>query len=100
MRRYLQHVLPTGFHKVRYFGLWHPSKRAQAQRVRHALLLDHRPGPAPLADTITGAAVDPDPACATGPTASVVPPVRLCPLCRHGHLVVVRRVSPIRSMGP
>jgi hypothetical protein len=100
MRRYLQHVLPTGFHKVRYFGLWHPSKRAQAQRVRHALLLDHRAAPAPLADTITGAAVDPDPACAAGPTASVVPPVRLCPLCRHGHLVVVRRVSPIRSMGP
>jgi hypothetical protein len=24
MRRFLQHVLPRGFHKVRYFGLWHP----------------------------------------------------------------------------
>ena len=23
MRRFLQHVLPRGFHKVRYFGLWH-----------------------------------------------------------------------------
>ena len=27
MRRFLQHVLPRGFHKVRYFGLWHPGHR-------------------------------------------------------------------------
>src|SRR5208337_4169594 len=27
MRRFLQHVLPRGFHKVRYFGLWHPAER-------------------------------------------------------------------------
>ena len=29
MRRFLQHVLPRGFHKVRYFGLWHPKWRAR-----------------------------------------------------------------------
>ena len=23
IRRFLQHVLPAGFHKVRYYGLWH-----------------------------------------------------------------------------
>src|SRR6476660_10477858 len=27
IRRFLQHVLPRGFHKVRYFGLWHPAQR-------------------------------------------------------------------------
>ena len=27
MRRFLQHVLPRGFHKVRYSGLWHPAQR-------------------------------------------------------------------------
>ena len=27
MRRFLQHVLPRGFHKVRNFGLWHPRQR-------------------------------------------------------------------------
>ncbi|MBV8702527.1 MAG: transposase, partial [Acetobacteraceae bacterium] len=27
MRRFLQHVLPRGFHKVRYCGLWHPAQR-------------------------------------------------------------------------
>jgi hypothetical protein len=29
MRRFLQHVLLKGQHKVRYFGLRHPSKREQ-----------------------------------------------------------------------
>jgi len=27
IRRFLQHVLPNGFHKVRYYGLWAPAKR-------------------------------------------------------------------------
>ena len=34
MRRFLQHVLPKGLHKVRYFGLWHPNKRAIASKAR------------------------------------------------------------------
>jgi hypothetical protein len=37
MRRFLQHVLPRGFHKVRYFGLWHPAQRHNAARVRQML---------------------------------------------------------------
>jgi hypothetical protein len=39
MRRFLQHVLPKGFHKVRYYGLWHPAQRAPRENVRRALLL-------------------------------------------------------------
>ncbi len=27
IRRFLQHVLPRGVHKVRYYGLWSPSHR-------------------------------------------------------------------------
>ncbi|MDP7304138.1 MAG: transposase, partial [Pirellulaceae bacterium] len=27
LRRFLQHVLPRGFHRCRYYGLWHASKR-------------------------------------------------------------------------
>jgi hypothetical protein len=41
MRRFLQHVLPKGFHRVRRFGWWHPGGRAKLKRVR-ALL---RPSP-------------------------------------------------------
>jgi hypothetical protein len=40
MRRFLQHVLPKGLHKVRYSGLWHPSRRDHAVRVRDMLALD------------------------------------------------------------
>jgi len=37
LRRFLMHVLPKGFHKLRYYGLWHPSKR-DLQRRAHLLL--------------------------------------------------------------
>jgi hypothetical protein len=38
--RFLQHVLPRGFHKVRYYGLWHPSKREQSDRAWVLLSLE------------------------------------------------------------
>src|SRR6202043_2330376 len=41
MRRFLQHVLPKGLHKVRYSGLWHHSRRDHAARARQQLALDH-----------------------------------------------------------
>src|SRR3974377_344466 len=47
MRRFLQHVLPKGLHKVRYYGLWHPARREHAQRARLMLLLDRPPPPSP-----------------------------------------------------
>src|SRR3954454_9432404 len=43
MRRFLQHVLPRGFHKVRYCGLWHPAQRHNAARVRQMLQLQAPP---------------------------------------------------------
>ena len=49
MRRFLQHVLPRGFHKVRYFGLWHPAHRQDAARVRQMLQLQAPPPAGPLA---------------------------------------------------
>ena len=66
MRRFLQHVLPRGFHKVRYFGLWHPSHRQNAARVRHMLQLQVPPRSEPpqqpaeeLRDTTAAAATPP-----------------------------------------
>ncbi len=44
LHRFLLHVLPRGFHKVRYYGLWHPSHRARQEAARHLLLLA-TPGP-------------------------------------------------------
>jgi hypothetical protein len=40
LRRFLQHVLPRGFHKVRYYGLWHSSKRSLSHRAWVLLMLE------------------------------------------------------------
>jgi hypothetical protein len=39
LRRFLQHVLPRGFHKVRYCGLWNRSKRELSNRAWVLLIL-------------------------------------------------------------
>ncbi len=48
--RFLQHVLPKGFHRVRYYGLWHPSKRSLSGRARNLLMLE---APADAANSAT-----------------------------------------------
>ena len=39
LQRFLQHVLPRGFHRCRYYGLWHASKRDLASRAWLLLIL-------------------------------------------------------------
>src|SRR5262249_13166926 len=52
LRRFLQHVLPRGFHKVRYYGLWHASKREESLRAWLYLILTRRADdPQPLRST-------------------------------------------------
>jgi hypothetical protein len=46
LRRFLQHVLPRGFHKVRYYGLWHHSKRDLLNRAWLLLMLEKPNGAA------------------------------------------------------
>ena len=97
MRRFLQHVLPKGFHKVRYSGLWHPSRRADAARVR--LLLDLASN-APTRAT-AAAASGPDATASPDAPGSATPvPVRPCPHCGQGRLVVVGRLYPKQASGP
>ena len=50
MRRFLQHVLPKGFQKVRYFGLWASACRKQLETARsilteHLIAIGLRPRP-------------------------------------------------------
>jgi hypothetical protein len=55
LRRFLQHVLPRGFHKVRYYGLWHHSKRDLSGRIRLLLILQQPanvPGSAKIEDLL------------------------------------------------
>lgn len=50
MRRFLQHVLPKGFMKVRHYGLFSPGNRPRLQRAQH-LLGCSTPAAASLSDT-------------------------------------------------
>jgi hypothetical protein len=95
MRRFLQHVLPRGFHKVRYFGLWHPAHRADAVRVRQMLQLHAPPPAAPLPETV----IPPQP---TAPGAPGSPPTEpsVCPHCHQGQLIFVRTLPRRPAMRP
>ncbi len=76
MRRFLQHVLPKGLHKVRYCGLWHSSRRAQRQDLRHTMLLKQaQQVPPPLSPLIAALTNAPGQDAADGTTN---PP---CPHC-------------------
>jgi hypothetical protein len=76
LRRFLQHVLPRGFHKVRYYGFWRP--QAATTRVQ---LQDHLAPP-------------PTPSCTPSPASlpSGLAAARRRPHCTSGHLVPVRRL--------
>jgi hypothetical protein len=51
IRRFLQHVLPSRFTKIRYFALHHSSKRPLLKSLQAAMALQlGRPLPAPLPD--------------------------------------------------
>ncbi len=76
IRRFLQHVLPSGVHKVRYYGLWAPSNRKRLRRIQDELAKDE-PGPAEQ-DT-------PEP---SEPTRNAQPlGGQTCPRCGEGTLV-------------
>jgi len=94
MRRFLQHVLPRGFHKVRYFGLWHPAHRHDAARVRQILQLQAPPKPDPLQDAGVPPLVPHD--------AEPPPPIEpmICPHCHQGRLIFIRRLTRQQAMGP
>jgi hypothetical protein len=69
MRRFLQHVLPKGFKKVRYYGLFSPAKRELLNRVRLLLLIQ----------TVSQAVATDEPDAQDSP---LLPPGSLpCPSC-------------------
>ncbi|MBU3071385.1 IS91 family transposase [Aestuariicella sp. G3-2] len=68
IRRFLQHVLPHGFHRIRHYGLFANTVRAQTVPCARALL--HQP-----------------PTEETGAQASAPRPTFICPVC-GGPLVI------------
>jgi hypothetical protein len=83
LRRFLQHVLPKGFHKVRYYGFLHPANKKTLRRLQ--LLLWER---------------DRTRADATKQNiASTTEAAKICPYCKEGVMVVVS-LLPRRSRSP
>jgi hypothetical protein len=93
LRRFLQHVLPSGFHRVRRFGWLHPGGRAKFKRVRALLKIP------PLLSAAEQAAWQPpgqSPGTSPAPTPqpNALPAVALrCPHCGHT-LVLVSQWRP------
>jgi hypothetical protein len=81
IRRFLQHALPSGCHKVRYYGLWSVAKRPLLRRVQVLLALDPYP----------------DPSCPLPPWQEPPPRPTLegcrCPSCGQGVLHRTRRLK-------
>jgi hypothetical protein len=78
IRRFLQHVLPAGFRKVRHYGLHHSSRRKALRLLQAQLALTHAL-PLPPADKPGRPPLPPPtcPACATPMCAELpaVPPL-------------------------
>ncbi len=56
--RFLKHVLPKGFVKIRYYGFYAPGARAKLATVRAVLGADEKPKPAAHPPSTTDAVID------------------------------------------
>lgn len=90
VRRYLQHVLPQGFHKVRYYGLWNPRRRDLMRQVRLMLQLRW-----PVEDAAPDSGQQPPQGLAAFQAFRPV-----CPSCGCGELLHVREIPRPRCRGP
>jgi hypothetical protein len=85
IRRFLLHVLPSGFHRIRHYGLFAGTVRAHTiERVRQLLAAPEHPP----------AEADPD--------AEAPSPARRCPCC-GGRMIIVETFEgarPARSSSP
>ena len=91
--RFLQHVLPAGFSKVRSYGLFSPSQRPRLEHARAAI------GQPPSLPLPPSAPSDhPVPTHTTLPIRDVEAP--RCPACRIGRLYLVDTLPPAPLLRP
>ncbi len=88
IRRFLQHTLPRGCAKVRYYGIWSPACREQLEQARTL-----------LGAATTSAAVDAVPNSPLTEQVAPAAPAR-CPHCHLGQLFEVRVLAPQRKGPP
>ena len=89
LTRFLQHVLPRGYTKVRDYGIWSGARRTDLDHAR--VLLGGAPIPATTADVPVAPPVS---------NPAVPPAPSTCPHCRIGHLIVMEVLHPRRKVPP
>ena len=92
IRRFLIHVLPEGFQRIRYYGF-----------LSHR----HRGEKLPLCRQLLGMpAVDPEPEPGSRPSDYDLEalfekltgaPLQRCPQCHQGHMIVMQILAPVLS---
>jgi hypothetical protein len=80
MRRFLLHVLPRGFHRIRAYGLMANAERKDKRATARALLTQPPPAP-PVAPEPSATATAP-------PSAGPRPATFLCPHCGAPMIVI------------
>jgi len=90
IRRFLQHVLPPGFHKVRYYGLMAPRNRQRLDQIRRELTL-YKPLTQQETQDLSKEEIKDKEKTAHHPM--------LCPVCNKGHLIPFM-IIPRQWRGP
>jgi hypothetical protein len=85
--RFLQHVLPRGSVKVRYYGIWSPSCRKQLDRARERIIRNRPSADSPVLPL------------SEEPIASTPIPIR-CSRCNAGVLILVETLPAQRGHSP
>jgi len=93
LRRFLQHVLPASFHRVRRFGWLHPGARAKLKRVRALLKIPPLLSPAEQAAWAPPAPNPQSSPVAAAQTDVLKPAPLRCPLC-GSKLVMIAQWRP------
>lgn len=87
IERFLQHVLPKGFVKVRTYGLWSAPQQELLAKIQGQL--------APCSHARSTALAKPD-SVASLSTAELT----VCPKCKLGHMIFIREIAPERKRPP
>ena len=88
IRRFLMHVLPAGFVRIRHYGLL-ANRHRQEKLARCRELIAMAVTPSAETDP-----PDANPAPSTVPKTTVTP-TRVCPRCGSGRMIVIAELPPL-----
>lgn len=91
IRRFLQHVLPRRFHKIRYYGMWAPVNRGLLRRLQLLLVPEDGSHPLPIVELD----ISPEEPSPPHPMAG-----QKCPFCQKGFLVWSGRIPRLGRAPP